>query len=495
MHGTAPVLPAELTPEQIKALAEAAEVRAAIESREKFYGFRRYMRPDMKWNWWCQVLCLELQQFYADLVSGKRPKMALMAPPQHGKSWAAQDFMAWVAGKNPDLKIIFSSYSDDLGINANAGLQRLMKSQKYQQVFPETRIDAHGWACNQSLIEFVERRGSFRNTTVDGPINGMELHLGVIDDPHKGRAEAMSKAVREKTFSWFVDDFGARFAANSGMLILMTRWHVDDLLGRYLEKFPETRLVRFPAIAEDDEYCNPLDPSTPTRKRGQALFPAVKPLKFLLERKKLMTELSWESEYQQHPIVVGGGLFPIDKLVTLNLLDRHEVRSTVRYWDKAGTEGGEGAYTAGVLMHSMANKSYVIGHVVRGRWGALEREEQIRAWAKIDRDNWGWGYEIYVEQEPGSGGKESAEATIRELRGFRVFADRVTGKKEIRAEPFAAQVQGGNVRLLAGQWQGDLLAELEAFPNGKFKDQVDACSGAFAKLTGDGYYNIDALAS
>jgi predicted phage terminase large subunit-like protein len=143
----------------------------------------------------------------------------------------------------------------------------------------------------------------------------------------------------------------------------------------------------------------------------------------------------------------------------------------------------------------MRNKTYVIGHVVRGRWGALEREEQIKAWAQIDRDAWGWGYEIYVEQEPGSGGKESAEATIRELRGFRVFGDRVTGSKEVRAEPFAAQVQGGNVRLLAGPWQGDLLAELEAFPNGKYKDQVDACSGAFAKLTGDGYYNIDALAS
>jgi predicted phage terminase large subunit-like protein len=492
MHATAQV---EYTPEQVKKMREAAEIRAAIEVREKFYAFRRYMRPDMQWNWWTQVLALELQQFYLDLEAGKRPKMALMAPPQHGKSWAAQDFMAWIAGKNPDLKIIFASYSDELGVSANTNLQRVLKSERYQGVFPGTHIGAHGWTCNQSLIEFVERRGSFRNTTIEGAINGMELHLGVIDDPHKGRAEAMSKTTRDRTWAWFADDWGARFAANSGMLILMTRWHVDDLLGRYLEKFPDVKIVRFPAIAEENEYCDPTEPNRPTRRRGQALFPQVKPLSFLLERKAMMTETSWESEYQQHPIIMGGGMFPIDKLTTLPIFDRNEVRASVRYWDKAGTEGGEGAYTAGVLMHSMRNKTYVIGHVVRGRWGALEREEQIKAWAQIDRDAWGWGYEIYVEQEPGSGGKESAEATIRELRGFRVFGDRVTGSKEVRAEPFAAQVQGGNVRLLAGPWQGDLLAELEAFPNGKYKDQVDACSGAFAKLTGDGYYNIDALAS
>ena len=100
-----------------------------------------------------------------------------------------------------------------------------------------------------------------------------------------------------------------------------------------------------------------------------------------------------------------------------------------------------------------------------------------------------------VEQEPGSGGKESAEATIRNLIGFRCFADRVTGNKVIRAEPFAAQVQGGNVRLVAGNWHYAYLDELESFPNGKFKDQVDASSGAFARLTSKPAYNLDAMAT
>ena len=133
----------------------------------------------------------------------------------------------------------------------------------------------------------------------------------------------------------------------------------------------------------------------------------------------------------------------------------------------------------------------MIEHVVRGQWSALDREEKIKFWAERDAANSRPGaYEVGVEQEPGSGGKESAESTIRNLRGFKVYADKVTGSKEIRAEPFAAQVQGGNVYLVAGSYQNDLLDEMVSFPNGKFKDQVDACSGAFNRLISGPVYNL-----
>ena len=111
----------------------------------------------------------------------------------------------------------------------------------------------------------------------------------------------------------------------------------------------------------------------------------------------------------------------------------------------------------------------------------------------MDRRNIKGSYEIGVEQEPGSGGKDIAEATIRNLAGYSVFADRVTGSKQLRAEPFAAQVQGGNVSLVAGDWVRDFLDEAESFPNGKFKDQIDAASGAFARLTSEPVYNLDAM--
>jgi predicted phage terminase large subunit-like protein len=90
---------------------------------------------------------------------------------------------------------------------------------------------------------------------------------------------------------------------------------------------------------------------------------------------------------------------------------------------------------------------------------------------------------IWVEQEPGSGGKESAEISVRELAGFAVHIERVTGDKQTRALPFAAQCEAGNVRLVRGPWLAAFIDELTSFPAGKRDDQVDAASGAFNKLT------------
>jgi predicted phage terminase large subunit-like protein len=408
-----------------------------------------------------------------------------MTPPQHGKTTAAEDFIAWLAGRHPDWKTIYASYSDELGVQRNLNLQRIIQSPRYRSIF-NTRIGSPGFQMNSSVIEYVGHTGSFMNTTVGGGITGLGLNLGVLDDPVKGRAEANSKTVRDRTWAWFVDDFMPRFAAINGSIILMTRWHVDDLLGRYLKKERNVRIVRFPAIAETDE---------PHRRAGEALFPKLKPLDFLLERKKIMSTASWESEYQQNPIITGGGIFPIEKLSILPVFDRSQISRTVRAWDKAGTAGGDGAYTAGVLMHKMRDGTFVIENVTRGRWSALERERIIKQLAELDqqvlRQYGKWDYRVIVEQEPGSGGKESAEATIRNLAGFNAFADKVTGSKELRAEPFAAQVQGGNVRLIAGPWINDFLEEAEAYPNSRYLDQIDAAAMAFRHLITGGGYSLE----
>jgi hypothetical protein len=87
-----------------------------------------------------------------------------------------------------------------------------MQSKAYEKVFPETKIGLDGWVLNTGLIEYAGHTGSFRNTTVAGSINGMELHFGLVDDPVKGRAEANSKVSRDKVWNWFTDDFFPRFA-------------------------------------------------------------------------------------------------------------------------------------------------------------------------------------------------------------------------------------------------------------------------------------------
>ena len=457
-------------------VAKHLEMRAA-QAGESFYWFRRLIRPQMLTGWWTDNIEAGLQKFYEDFMAGRRPKLAMGAPPQHGKSLAATDFTAWVAGKNPDRKTIFGSYSDELGMRTNLDVQRIIKSPNFQLAFPHMQIDQPGWVCNSELIEYVGHAGSFRNTTVRGAVNGLELHLGIIDDPVKGRQEAYSKPERDRTWGWFTDDFLSRFAKDSAMLIIMTRWHVDDLLGRYIDRMEGIRVLSYPAIAEND---------TQYRKAGEALFPELKPLEFLEERRKILSHASWQAQYQQHPIVVGGGDIPVEKLRVMPFFDRSQVQRSVRYIDKAGTQDG-GAWTACVLMHRMRDRTYVIGHVARGQWGVLEREQKIKTLVDADARLFG-NYEVGIEQEPGSGGKESAHATVRNLAGKRVFVDKVTGSKETRAEPFVAQCQNDNVRLVAGDWVHAFLDEAEAWPASKYKDQIDACSGAFNRLAqGYGY--------
>src|SRR5262249_28417135 len=297
--------------------------------------------------------------------------------------------------------------------------------------------------------------------------------------PIKGRSEASSKLVRDKTWAWFMDDFFTRFSDSAGLLMIMTRWHLDDPVGRLAERFPEAKILRYPAIAKEDEK---------NRRKGEALFPELKSLPFLKERMAAMTQAGWESEYQQNPIPVGGGMFPIEKFRIVPALNLVEIKRSVRYWDKAGTADG-GAFTVGVLMHWMQDGRFVVGDVRRGQWSALDRERVIKSTAEMDKHAFPRHF-IWAEQERGRSGRESAEATIRMLAVGKVKADRVTGNKEDRAQPYAAQVQvqAGNVLLLAGEWNRDFIDEHETFPAGKYKDQVDAAAGAFNKVaTGSTY--------
>ena len=114
----------------------------------------------------------------------------------------------------------------------------------------------------------------------------------------------------------------------------------------------------------------------------------------------------------------------------------------------------------------------------RGQWRADERERIIAQTAEAD----GYNVHIMVEQEPGSGGKESAEGTIRGLAGYIIQKDRPTGNKEFRADPLSVQVNSGNIRLRVAMWNKEYTEEFSMFPNSTYKDQVDATSGAFNYL-------------
>jgi predicted phage terminase large subunit-like protein len=213
-----------------------------------------------------------------------------------------------------------------------------------------------------------------------------------------------------------------------------------------------------------------------------------------MELKRKLGPYGTAAQLQQRPSPREGGMFKIDRLKMVHHFDRHHILSSIRYWDKAATEGG-GCNTAGVLMHKMKPETYpfeyLVEHVVVGQWSSAQREAIMRQTAELDLDRTksivgGVPVRIWIEQEPGSGGKDSAWATVRNLKGFPVFIDRASKDKVVRAEPMSAQVEIGNVGVVVGEWTDEYLKELELFPVGKMKDRVDASTGAFNKLNAPG---------
>jgi predicted phage terminase large subunit-like protein len=195
---------------------------------------------------------------------------------------------------------------------------------------------------------------------------------------------------------------------------------------------------------------------------------------------KLLEDLGqygFAGQIGQNPAPPGGGMFKVDRMPVMDILEERQILKTFRYWDKAASEDA-GAYTCGVKMSQLKDKRFLIHDVIRGQWSPDVREKVIRSTAEVD----GSKVRIYIEQEPGSGGKESVEASIKNLAGFAAYADRPTGDKIRRADPFSVQVNISNVSLLRGDWNQAFKDELEIFPFGTYKDQVDAASGAFNLL-------------
>jgi len=288
----------------------------------------------------------------------------------------------------------------------------------------------------------------------------------------KNAEEANSPTYRQRIWDWWRSTATTRLEPGAAVVVIMTRWHGDDLAGRILaEEGERWRVISLPALAEADD---PLG-----RAEGEALWPERYPAEELARIRTTLGSYWWSALYMQRPTAQEGGMFKRPWFAVVDAAPA--VARRCRYWDKAGTADG-GAYTAGVLVAITEDGLCYVVDVVRGQWSALERERAIVQTAQLDAARYGNSAIIVIEQEPGSGGLESAQATIRRLVGYPVYADRPTGAKELRAQPLAAQAEAGNVHLVAGSWNAAYLDEIAAFPFGRYKDQVDATSGAFNAL-------------
>lgn len=452
---------------------------------ENLLDFTRYTMPDYEANWHHLVVCRYLDAF----LSGDIPRLMVFMPPRHGKSeLVSRRLPAYILGRNPNAQIITASYGADLARRMNRDVQRIIDDEAYQRIFPNTKLFGKNirsavqgtWLRNSDIFEVCEYSGVYRGAGVGAGITGMGMNYGIIDDPLKNRKEANSLVVRDAIWDWYTSTFRTRLAPGGGILLTVTRWHEDDLPGRLLAlaasdpAADQWEVINLPAVAE-----KPLADYDP-RQVGDALWPDRFDLDDLERTRVSLGSYDWNSLYQQRPAPPEGGMFKRQWFGDLITASPRQARR-VRYWDKAGTDTGEGAYTAGVLVARDANGMFYIEDVVRGRYSALDREQVIKQTAQTDKELYG-AVTIYTEQEPGSGGKESAEATVRNLAGFVVHAERVTGDKVTRAQPFAAQCEAHNVKIVKADWNAAYLAEMTNFPNGKYKDQVDASAGAFNKL-------------
>lgn len=427
-------------------------------------GFRFYTHVDKL------IACLER------VISGEIDRLMIFLPPRHTKSeLVSRLFSAYYLYRFPQRWVGLNSY----GANLAYSLSRNARAN-YERVSGEIRGDAKAveqWETGQG--------GGMWAAGVGGAITGKGFHLGIIDDPVKNAEEANSELIREKHGEWYSSTFYTRGEPSNAIIVIQTRWHEADLSGWLLEQEREEQpenwhIVNLPAVAEAQppEFPSNCTVEPDFRKPGEALCPERYPLDKLAKLAKRVGTYFWNALYQQRPTPLEGGMFKRSWFEIVGAAPRKAER--VRGWDRAATENA-GDYTVGALFARDENGVYYVEDVVRGQFSDLEVERIIDQTTVADAARYG-NVTTWLEQEPGSSGKSVAKITIRALAGYTVKAERSTGEKSVRAQPYAAQCEAENVKLVRGDWNTAYLNELAAFPHGAHDDQVDASSLAFTKL-------------
>jgi predicted phage terminase large subunit-like protein len=444
--------------------------------------FREFVdraNPRFQWYDHCVWLAAVLQRVADDELL----RVIIGAPPRHGKSEeVSRLFTAYYLYRHPERWVGLASYAAELA-------QTLSRNARdnYVRAGCAVRDDvtaAKHWETTAG--------GGMWAAGFGGPITGKGAHLLLIDDPIKNAEEAASETVGRRNRDWYRSTFYTRAEPGAAIIVMQTRWPgPGDLVGWLFEEEAEDEPEHWHVVLleAEKEAEPPAIPATCTlepdpRAPGEALCPARYPIERLKKIARRIGTFFYSALFQQRPRPRGGEMFPRD-LATIVPAAPAGLR-WLRYWDKAGTEGG-GAYTSGVKMAIGPDDRVYVGDVVRKQVGSDARKRLMRQTAALD----GVEVTVWMEQEPGSGGKESAEADIKLLAGFDVHAETATGDKVTRADPFAAQWQAGNVRLVAGAWNKAYLDEMEAAPHGKYKDQMDASSGAFNRLANSGAGLLD----
>ncbi|MFW2102972.1 phage terminase large subunit [Acinetobacter guillouiae] len=448
--------------------SNARDLAIQVEAQEDLYFFSKYMfkeRRKYKWmhNWHHRVVCDALMKVFR----GETKRLIITIPPRYSKTeLAVINFMAWCFGKAPDSEFIHVSYSATLAANNAFQTRNLVQEEAYLKVFPNItlRDDSKAkddWRTSDGGVCYSQGTGGTITGFGAGKLRDTFGGAIIIDDPHKA-SEARSDTIRKSVIEWFQNTLESRTnSPDTPIILIMQRLHEEDLAGWLLD-------------GGNGEVWEHLELSA-IQPDGSALWPEKHTIQEL-NRMELAAPYVFSGQYRQRPSPPAGGFFKPDNIEIVDALPS-EILKEVRAWDLASSEN-EGDFTAGPRMVKGKDNIIYIVDMVHGQWGPDGVNRTIKQTAEMD----GKKVVIRLPQDPGQAGKSQAKSFITMLAGFSVVVETVSGDKITRAQPFAAQVNVGNVKMLRGPWNKTLIDELRNFPNAKYDDQVDGLSDGYNYL-------------
>jgi predicted phage terminase large subunit-like protein len=404
---------------------------------------------------------------------GELKRLIVMMPPGSAKTtYATHLFSVWFAARRAARNVVLASYGSQLAEE---------NSYKAHAI-----IEEHGSLLDVKADTHAKERWRLSNSSALGAvgvgtaITGFRSNLILIDDPVKGFAEAQSETVRDACWNWWISDIYTRLDPGAAVVVIMTRWHQDDLVGRILESDPDGwEILKIPAKALDND---PLG-----RKPGEWLWADDPNYTYAKDKLEVAYEYyrkagamrQFEALFQQNPLPGDGALFDVKKIRMVAAAPAGG--RLIRAWDLAATSqitARDPDWTRGFLLQETPEKAYCIRDLASIRGGPDEVERLIRETAMRDGKN----VKISIPQDPGQAGKMQILYYARVLAGYTLISERPTGDKATRAAPFASQVNVGNMSMVIAPWNKEALEEFGAFPSAPHDDIVDSGSDAFAGL-------------
>lgn len=441
--------------------ASAAELQQEADRqavRDHFTRFINVMAPDIVPAQHHQLLIDTLER----VAAGTARRVMFFLPPGSAKStYASFLFPPWFMGKFPQKSIILASHQKELAERFGRRVRNAVSSPQFRDIFG-FGLSADSGAAGRWE---TQRGGEFYAAGVDTGIAGRRADLGIIDDPVKSRADADSPTVRESTWQWYKNDFWPRLKPEAAILLIMTRWHDDDLAGRLMEEQKtggeQWEIISLPAIAKDNDILG--------RAPGARLWP-----EWFTEdmfRQAQLDPRAWSALYQQEPMPESGDFFKREWVRYYDTQPPLDELRTYGASDYAVTDQG-GDFTVHIVAGVDSNDDLYLLDLVR-------KQASPDVWVEdlLDlMETWGtleWGEEKgQIEKSVGPLiTKRSQERKIYHYR--RQFG--TAGDKAARAQPIRGRMAQGKVYLpRSAPWTAEFVAELLRFPAGRHDDQVDA---------------------